>query len=186
MRRKGTEVIFDPALNGTLTMETRVQRASVADGMVWAGFVNVNEDLVNEPLTSATITLTGVATNYCGFMLDSQLSATATWHCPFKGGDETGPTDARTVVTGTTNARNVHSVAAQVAVAAEYDLLRLDIFRNGTAEWRLNNILVQRQAKAVSTSTDLACFVGVFGTAATVTSLDVDYLLIKARRSWAR
>ena len=182
----GTEVIFDPALNGTLTMEVRVQRAVVTAGVLWAGFVDVNEDLVNEPVTSTGTTLTLVASDLAGFLLDSQLTATADWHCPFNGGDATAPTDSQAVVTGTTNSRNKNSVSVVTAVAGEYDLLRMDITTAGLARWYINENLVQEQANAVSTSVDLSCWVGIFGTTSTVVSADLDYLLIKAKRNWAR
>jgi hypothetical protein len=182
----GTEVIFDPALNGMLSMETRVQRAAVTAGAVFAGFCGVHADDVAEPATATGTTYTLTAAATCGFSLDSQLTATATWHCIFNGGTVSGVTDSTAVVTGTTNDRNKNSVAAQVAVAGEWDLLKIDIAPNGTAEWYLNGILVQKQENAVSTSTDLACYVGVWGTASTVASLDIDYLLVKARRNWTR
>ena len=183
----GTEVIFDVGAMGTLTMETRVQRAVVTAGVVWAGFAGVNADDVAEVVTQSngtTMTLTAAA--LAGFLLDSQYTATATWHCPFNGGSATAPTDSTVVVTGTSNARNKNSVAAVVAVAGEYDLLQMDIFTNGTVRWYINEILVQEQANAVSTSVDLACYVGSWGTASTVASTDVDYLRITGKRDWAR
>lgn len=183
----GTEVIFDAGAMGTLYMETRVQRAVVTAGVVWAGFAGVNADDVAEVVTQSngtTMTLTAAA--LAGFLLDSQYTATATWHCPFNGGSATAPTDSTTVVTGTTNSRNKNSVAAVVAVAGEYDLLQMEIFSNGTTRWYINEVLVQEQPNAVSVSTDLACYVGSWGTASTVASTDLDYLLIKAKRDWAR
>ena len=182
----GTEVIFDPALNGTLTMETRVQRAAVTAGVVFAGYCDVNADDVAEPATATGTTYTLTASDICGFSLDSQLTATADWHCIFNGGTVSGVTDSEQVVTGTTNPRNVNGVAAVTAVAGEYDLLKLEISTDGTAKWYINEVLVQQQANAVSTSVDLACYVGVWGTTSTLADLDIDYLLIKARRNWAR
>ena len=182
----GTEVIFSASLNGTLSMETRVQRVVLTAGVVWAGYVDLNEDLVNEPVTSTGTTLTLVASDLAGFLLDSQLTATADWHMPFNGGETSGPTDSQVVVTGTSNARNVNSVAVQTAVAGEWDLLQMSIYTNGTVKWWINEVLVQQQANAVSTSVDLACWVGVHCSAATLADLDVDYLDIRAKRDWAR
>jgi len=182
----GTEVIFDPALNGTLRMETRVQRAAVTAGVVFAGFCDVHADDVAEPATATGTTYTLTASDICGFSLDSQLTATATWHCIFNGGSVAGVTDSTQVVTGTTNARNTNGEAAVIAVAGEWDLLVLEIYTNGTAKWWINEELMQVQANAVSTSVDLACYVGCWGTTTTAADLDIDYLDIKARRNWAR
>lgn len=183
----GTEVILSPALNGPMVLTTRVQRAAVTAGVVFAGFCNVNADDVAEPVannngTSYTLT----ATDLAGFSLDSLLTATADWHCVFNGGTVTGVTDSTQIVTGTSNARNVNSVAVQTAVAGEYDLLKLEAYTNGTVKWWINNILVQQQANAISTTVLQAGYVGIWGTTTTVVSLDVDYLDIKAKRNWAR
>lgn len=183
----GTEVIFDVALNGTLTLETRVQRPAVTAGAVFVGFVSVNADDFAEAITSTGTALTYISTpSMAGFHLGSQLTATATWHCPFSGGDTTNPTVSTTVVTGTSSSRNVNSVAAVVAVAGEYDLLQIEIFSNATVRWYINEILVQEQASALSTSTDLAGLAVVSSTTTTVASLDLDYLDIRAKRDWSR
>lgn len=182
----GTEVIFSPALNGTLTMETRVQRAAITAGNFFAGFSDDNIDRKLTPCSGATTTISLVDSDLCGFIIDDDLSATADWHCVFNGGTTTGVTVSTDVVTGTSNSRNVNGAAVQTAVAGEYDLLRLDIFSNGRAEWRVNNVLVQSQANAVSTSVLLAGYVGIYGSTTTIATVDVDYLLIKAKRDWAR
>lgn len=181
----GTEVIFGAALNGTLTMETRVQRQAVTAGVVWAGFVDVHADDVAEVLTATGTALTLTASDLAGFTLDSQLNATATWHCPFNGGSVTGPTDSTLVVTGTTNPRNKNGAGAVVAVAGEYDLLYMEIFTNGTVRWYINEVLVQEQENAVSTSVLLAGYVGCWGTSGAADA-DLDYLDIRAKRNWAR
>jgi len=183
----GTTVMWDVALNGTLTMETRVQRAAVTAGVVWAGYCDVNAVDVAEVVTQSNgTTMTLTASDLAGFLLDSQYTATADWHCPFNGGSVTGPTDATAVVTGTTNARNKNSVAVVTAVAGEYDLLQLEVFTNGTVRWRINEVLVQEQANAVSTTVDLACYVACWATTSTLASVTADYLDIRGKRNWSR
>lgn len=182
----GTGVIWDPALNGTLVLETRVQRPVVTAGVVFVGFCDVNADDVLEPVRSTGTTLTYVASDVAGFLLDSQLTATADWHMPFIGGSVTGPTDSTTVVSGTTNDRNVNNRPLVTAVAGEWDLLKMEVHTDGSVDWYINEEFMQRQANALSTSVDLAAYVGVWGTASTVVSLDVDYLRIRGKRDWTR
>ena len=183
----GTGVIFDPALNGTLTMETRVQRQVVTAGAVFVGCCDVNVNDVAEPVgnTDGTPVIHN-ASDLAGFTLDSLLTATADWHMPFNGGSVDSGLISTAFVTGSSNPRNVNSVAVQTAVAGEWDLLKMDIYTNGTVKWWINDVLVQQQANAVSTSVDLACYVGVWGTASTAADLDIDYLDVWAKRDWAR
>lgn len=182
----GTGVIWDPALNGTLVMETRVQRAVVTAGVVFAGFCDVNADDVAEPLTATGTTLTLTASDLAGFTLDSQLTATADWHMPFNGGSVSGPTDSTTVVSGTTNDRNLNNKPVALAVAGEWDLLKMEVHTDGSVDWWINEEFMQRQANALSTSVDLACYVGCWGTTSTAASLDIDYLRIRGKRDWTR
>ncbi len=182
----GTEVIFDPTLNGTLSLETRVQRAATTAGNIFIGFAGLNADEVAPTLTSDTITHTLTDGNIAGFHIDTSLTAGTTWHCVFNGGETAGVTDSRETVTGTSNARNVNSQPAQDIAAGEWDLLKVDVFRNGTVEWWLNDILVQKQTTAVSITTDLCAIVGIWSTTSTVATMDVDYYRCTARRSWAR
>jgi hypothetical protein len=168
----GTGIHFSPVLNGTLVAETRVQRAAVTAGVVFFGFCDVNADDVAEPLTSSGTTLTLTASDICGFALDSQLTATATWHMPYNGGTTTGATDSTTVVSDV------------VAVLAEWDILRVEIAPNGTAFWYINGELKQTVANAVSTTVVQGAYVGCWGTTSTAASVDVDYLHVSANRDW--
>ena len=168
----GTGIHFSPVLNGTLVAETRVQRAAVTAGVVFFGFCDVNADDVAEPLTSSGTTLTLTASDICGFALDSQLSATATWHMPYNGGTTTGATDSTAVVSDV------------VAVLAEWDILRVEIAVNGTAFWYINGELKQTVANAVSTTVVQGAYVGCWGTTSTAASVDVDYLYVSCNRDW--
>lgn len=170
----GTEAVFSPTLNGTLVLETRLERAAVTAGVVFAGFGALNADDVAEPITATGTTLTYVDTVVAGFLLDSQLTASAVWHMPYIGGTATSQTDSTQVVSTVT------------AVAAESDILRVEIDRNGDARWYINGDLAQSVTGAVSTTTLLAGLVGCWGTTTTAASVDVDYLLVEASRDWTR
>jgi hypothetical protein len=144
----------------------------VTAGVVFFGFCDVNADDVAEPLTSTGTTLTLTASDLCGFVLDSQLTASTEWHMPYNGGTTTGATDSTDVVSDIT------------AVAAQMDILRIEIARNGTAFWYINGVQKQSVTNAVSTSVLQACYVGCWGTTSTAASVDVDYLYAAGNRDW--
>tara|TARA_R110000765_G_scaffold385806_1_gene477674 strand:- start:91 stop:843 length:753 start_codon:yes stop_codon:yes gene_type:complete len=167
----GTEAVFSPSLNGTLVAEARVQTSALTARFLWFGFCDVNADVVDEPVTSATATLTLVASDLCGFLFDSQLTA-KNWHMPYNGGTTTGATDSTTVD------------SEVLLVVGGWDILRIEIAANGTAFWYVNGVLKQTVANAVSTTVLQACYVGSFATTTTVTDIDVDYLAVSGNRDW--
>jgi hypothetical protein len=170
----GTEAVFSPVLNGTLVLETRIEMAALTTRSIFVGFGALNADDVAEPITSATVTHTFVDTVVAGFVLDSQLTAATAWHMPYKGGSATASTVSTAVNSGV------------IAVAAESDVLRIEIDPDGRARWYINGVKEQEVAGAVSTTTLLAGFVGAFGTTTTAADADIDYLLITANRDWTR
>jgi len=172
----GTNPIFSPVLNGTLVLEARLEMQALTTRVAFAGFCTVNAADVAEPCTSTGTTITAVAAGYAGFLLDSQFTASTQWHMPYYGGATTGVTTGATVACG----------SGVVAVAAESDVLRIEIDNNGTARWFINGILRQTVAGAVSTTTLLAGLVGCWGTTSTAADADVDYLLVRANRDWTR
>ncbi len=169
-----TETVFSPVLNAPLVFETRVERAALTAGNVFAGFCGLAADDCAPPLTSLTVTHTLTATDICGFTLDSRLTATATWHAVYNGGATTGATSSLTTTTGV------------VAVTAESDILRLVIDPNGTARWFINGALVKTVVGAASTTVLQAGLVGCWGTTTTAASVDCDYILIEGNRDWTR
>jgi hypothetical protein len=167
-----SETVFSPVLNGPLVFETRLERAAVTAGVVFAGFCNTAADDVAEPMTSTTITITPVATHYAGFLLDSQFTATAEWHMPHKGGTATAVTVSTDCDSGVT------------AVAASCNVLRLEVDSNGTCRWYIDGVLKQTVEDAVSTTTLQAAMVGCWGTTTTAATVDVDYIAIEYNRDW--
>ena len=168
----GTEACFSPVLNGTMAVEARVELRIITTTSVFVGFMALNADDVAEPVTSATATITYVATTgVCGFIFDSQLTALE-WHMPYSGGTATAPTASADVNSGI------------LPVAAESVVLRVEIDNNGTARWYIDGVLKQTVANAVSTTVLLAGGVGAWGTTTTATDIDCDFLAVEAQRDW--
>jgi len=168
----GTNVCFSPVLNGPLVLEARLELAALTARNVFVGFATANAADVAEPATALTVTITKVVP-CVGFLLDSQLTSATYWHMPY-------------ILATDTTQTSTGVIASQAAVAAECDVLRIEVDPNGTARWFINGKLEQTKASAATTTTLLAGFVGVFGTTTTAADLDLDYLLIEANRDWTR
>ena len=168
----GTNVCFSPVLNGPLVLEARLELAALTARNVFVGFATANAADVAEPATATTVTITKVVP-CVGFLLDSQLTSATYWHMPY-------------ILATDTTQTSTGVIASQAAVAAECDVLRIEVDPNGTARWFINGKLEQTKASAATTTTLLAGFVGVFGTTTTAADLDLDYLLIEANRDWTR
>lgn len=169
-----TEIVFSPALNGPLAIEARVEMQALTTRSVFLGFCGTAADDIAEPTTSTGTTLTLTAANQAGFILDSQLTAAAKWHMPYKGGSSTGPTLSTTVESDVT------------AVAAECDVLRLEIDTNGNARWYINGVLKQSVEGAVSSTALFAGILGCWGTTTTAADLDVDYLAVEGNTDYTK
>ena len=169
----GTEIALSPALNGTIVVEARLEMQALTTRVVWLGLCGTHADDAAEPLTATGTTLTLTATDLCGFVFDSQLTATK-WHMPYKGGSTTGPTASGSVVSTVT------------PVAAECDVLRLEVDPNGTARWYINGVLEQTVEGAVSTTALQSAFVGCWGTTTTAADADVDYLAVRFNTDYTK
>jgi len=169
-----TEVNLSPALNGTIVVEARLERAALTAGVVFVGLAGTLADDVAEPCTSTTTTITKVVP-CVGFLLDSQLTASTYWHMPYLLASDT--TQTSTTV-----------VASQAAVAGESDVVRLEVDNNGAARWYINGVLEQSVGAglAATTTTLMGACVGCWGTTTTAATADVDYFLVEANRDWTR
>jgi len=177
-----TGLMFNPALMGTLVLETRVQMDDLNTKQVFIGFSDLNADaqtledsLVNID-TGAPTTITNTASDFCGFLLSSEATDDEDWHAVFNGGTTTAPTDSTTVDLD------------DDAVAAEWQVLRVEIDPNGTARWYIDGVLLKTQEGAVSTATT-DYFAGQIivenlANTSSTESIDIDYLLITANRDW--
>ena len=170
----GTEVSLSAALNGPIIIEARVEMASLATTNVFLGLVATAADDIASPVACATTVITKVCA-CTGFLFASDLTASTTWHMPY-----ILAADATQTSTGV--------AASQVAVAAEADVLRLEVFKDGAANWFINGKLEQSVGAglAVDATTLYAAILGQFGTTTTAMSVDADYLAVEAERDWTR
>lgn len=172
-----TAACFDMTLNGGIMIEARVRQAALTTKAVWFGLSDVVtaaglQVLQGEIISGATATLTLSASDLCGFLMASELTATATWHAPYNGGTTTGPTASASVV------------LPDVATAGEWQILKLTVGNDGTARWYVDGVLRQTVTGAVSTTTDLSVLLMVEEKVTGNAALDVDYILIEAGRDW--
>jgi len=170
-----TPVMFDVALNGTIVMEVRCRQAALNTGEVFIGFSDVATDLAiieGAICHGDTTTLTLTASDIVGFLMASDLSDNSDWHGVYNGG----------TTTGETTSTSVDFDAG--ATAGEYQVLRLELFPNGTVEWWVDGVLEQTVTGAVSTSVDLCMNVLVESKTTAVKTLDVDYIRVWANRDW--
>jgi len=170
----GTEVSLSADLNGTIIVEARLEMASLSTTNVFVGLVATAADDIAAPIACATTVITKVCA-CTGFLFASDLTASTTWHMPY-----ILAADATQTSTGV--------ASSQVAVAAESDILRLEVFQDGGAKWFINGKLEQSVGPglAVDATTLYAAILGQFGTTTTAMSVDVDYLLVEANRDWTR
>ncbi len=170
-----TEINLSPALNGTIVVEARLERAVLTAGVVFVGLAGTLADDVAEPVTSTGTAITKVVP-CLGFLLDSQLTAAdGLWHMPYLLASDTTQTSS-----------DVES--SQTAVAAESDLVRLEVDNNGAARWYINGVLEQTigAGLAATVGTLMGACVGCWGTTSTAATVDVDYILVEANRDWTR
>ena len=170
----GSEVCLSPALNGTLILEARVEMAALTARNVFVGFATANADEAKEPITATTLTLTKVVPAV-GFLFDSQLTYGTYWFMPY-------------ILASDTTQTSTGIQSSQVAVAAESDVLRIEVDPDGGARWYINGKLEQTVGAglAATPATLQAALVGVWSTTTTVGSLDIDYIEVTANRDWTR
>jgi len=171
----GTNTAFSASLNGPIVLEARVQLDNIDTKEVFFGLSDIDPDTLSietDVMTGATTTLTLTASDLCGFFLSAELTDDEDWHMVYNGGSTTGETTSTSVD------------ADDDAVAAEWQVLRLEIDTNGTARWYIDGVLKQTKTGAVSTTTVMGVCLGVEAKGAAIENLDVDYLLVTANRDW--
>ena len=172
-----SELVFSVPLNGTLIVEARIQLQALTARNIFVGFTGtMADDLVAPVRDSNGTTHTLTATDVIGLNFNSIYTGTQLfWHTIHNGGTLTGATATSDTLT---------SVAP---VAGEWQVLRVEIDRDGTVEYWIDGTkLATIKNAATVTSTDmLGAIVGSFATASTATDVDVDYMLVNANRDWA-
>ena len=171
-----TGKVFDVGKMAPINIECRVQFPDLDTKAFYFGLTDVNGDtaiLEGENLVAASDTLTLTASDLCGFLLDAEAGTNhEDWIMAYNGGTTTGETSIPNID------------AENVAVAGEWDILRLEISINGTARWYVNGVLKQTVTGAVSTSTDLAVMALIEARAASNEYVWLDYIAIEANRDW--
>lgn len=170
----GTEVSISPALNGTIIVEARVEHQALTARDTFIGLVATAADDIAEPVACSGTTITKVCA-CTGFLLSSELTASTTWHMPY-------------ILASDTTQTSTNVASSQIAVAAESDILRLEVDINGAARWFINGKLEQSigAGLAATTTTLMAAIIGTFGTTTTVSDVDIDYLMVDINRDWTR
>jgi len=172
-----TSLCLNPAKNGPLVLECRVQFADLDAKAFFMGLSSANGDdlsLEDDLINGAGTTLTLTATDICGFFYDEGLTDDEDWHAVYKGGTATGETVSSNVDLD------------DDAVLGEFQILRLEVDPNGTARWYIDGVLLKTLAGAVrTTATDyLAAICGVESKANTIEYAYLDYFAVRANRDW--
>ena len=170
-----TGIVYDVATNGTLAAETRIENVLLTERQVFFGFSDVQTDLAiieGAIIKGSTTTLTLTASDICGFLLASELTDAADWHAVYNGGTATGETDSRNVDLDTD------------AVSGDFQILRIEIDRNGTARWFVDGKLKKTLKGAVSTTVDLCLSLIAETKVTTEAKIVADYLTVKSNRDW--
>ena len=171
----GTPIMFDVALMGPIIAEARVRFGDLDTKEVFFGFSDIDIDTVSIETNichgaSTTITLT--ASDLVGFLLSAELTDDEDWHTVYNGGTSSGVTASGSLD------------ADDDAVAGEWQVLKMEIFPNGTVSFYIDEALIRTVTGAVSTSVDLSCVLAVEAKTAANESLDVDYMMVTAQRDW--
>ena len=167
--------MFDVGNMGTIVAEARVRLPAIANREVFFGFSDVNTDTVSledDVFHGNGTTITLTASDGAGFLFCSELTDSADWHGIYAGGTTTGETTSTSVDLD------------DIAVAGEFQILRLEIAENGTCRWFIDGELKQTKTGAVSTTVDLACQLIVEAKTTTALTMDVDYFYVSAARDF--
>ena len=175
----GTNLGFDAGLMGPITLETRIQMPDFDTKELFFGLTSILT--VDEQLEDIIINASGTAVTLvaelAGFYFSDELTASATeWHGFYNGGATAGDATAANVNLGTDGTAN--------PTAGEWQQLRLAIETNGTVEWFIDGVSVQRVVGAVSTTTNFAVCLAAAANAAEFAIIECDYLLVTAGRDW--
>lgn len=176
----GTYNCFKIGLMAPMIVEARVQFPALTTRRAFFGLTDAEggdekKDLVIEEniVASTGEAFDPVASDYTGFLMSSEMTDSEDWHYLYRGGTEF----QSTVSTA--------SDLDTVAVAGDWQILRLEVDPNGTARWLIDGILLKEQAGACSTTVALGVVLGVeVVSGTTAMTMDVDYLLVEANRDW--
>ena len=171
----GTSIGFDVALMGPIVLETRVQLPDLDTKEIFFGLTSIlstDEQLEDIVINASGSTITMPA-DLVGFYLSDELTTVAgDWHAINSGGTATATT---TTTNGQLN---------NVAVAGEWQVLRLEVMSNGTAYWYIDGVLKKTVEGAASTTTNVAVCLAAAANTTELAILECDYLMVESNRDW--
>lgn len=163
-------------LMGPIVFETRIQFADLDTKECFFGLCDIDSatlSIETDCMHGATTVLTNTASDFCGFLLSSELTDDEDWHAVYNGG-----TTAATVLSTDVDLDDD-------AVAGEFQILRLEVDPNGTARWYIDGVLLKTLEGAVDVDEPLQAMLAIESKGATeIQIVYVDYLLLKCNRDW--
>jgi hypothetical protein len=171
----GTHIMLDVGLMGNIVLETRVQIPDLDTKEIFFGLtsiLSVDEQLEDIVINASATTITMPA-DLVGFYLSDELTTVAgDWH-----GIHNGGTTAASTTTTDVQMNNV-------AVAGEWQVLRVEVASDGTTTWWIDGVLKQTVTAACSTTTNLAVVLACGANTTQLVIMDCDYILVEANRDW--
>ena len=171
----GTDIGLDVGLNGPIVLEARVRLPDLDTKEIFFGLTSIlspDEQLEDIVINASATTITMPA-DLIGFYLSDELTTVAgDWHSIYNGGTATATT---TTTNGQLN---------NVAVANEWQVLRLEVMTNGRAEWYIDGVLKKTVENAASTTTNMAVCLAAAANTTELAIFDCDYLMVEANRDW--
>ena len=169
----GTHIAFDVGLMGPIALEARVQLPDLDTKEIFFGLTSILsvDEQLEDIVQNASATTITMPADLVGFYLSDELTTVAgDWHAINNGGTATATT---TTTNGQLN---------NVAVAGEWQVLRLEVMPNGTAYWYIDGVLKKTVENAASTSTNMAVCLAAAANTTQLAIFDCDYLLVQANR----
>ena len=171
----GTHIAFDVGLMGPIALEARVQLPDLDTKEIFFGLTSILsvDEQLEDIVQNASATTITMPADLVGFYLSDELTTVAgDWHAINNGGTATATT---TTTNGQLN---------NVAVAGEWQVLRLEVMPNGTAEWYIDGVLKKTVENAASTTTNMAVCLAAAANTTQLAIFDCDYLMVEANRDW--
>jgi len=171
----GTHIAFDVGLMGPIALEARVQLPDLDTKEIFFGLTSILsvDEQLEDIVQNASATTITMPADLVGFYLSDELTTVAgDWHAINNGGTATATT---TTTNGQLN---------NVAVAGEWQVLRLEVMPNGTAYWYIDGVLKKTVENAASTSTNMAVCLAAAANTTQLAIFDCDYLMVEANRDW--
>ena len=171
----GTHIAFDVGLMGPIALEARVQLPDLDTKEIFFGLTSILsvDEQLEDIVQNASATTITMPADLVGFYLSDELTTVAgDWHAINNGGTATATT---TTTNGQLN---------NVAVAGEWQVLRLEVMPNGTSYWYIDGVLKKTVENAASTSTNMAVCLAAAANTTQLAIFDCDYLMVEANRDW--